>query len=96
MKTTHITRDLANENHGHHDTEKDIDNNRVDQAKPMDPWIKDMEVIIPSRRLINRQSQPLDLYPVERTHGVSDSCSHVSCEVDITSKPLTSQDTRYV
>lgn len=37
-----------NEHHAHHRTQEDDDNNRVDQAEPMNLRVKYMEVVIPS------------------------------------------------
>ena len=46
--SNHISGDSAPQNHGYHNAKEDNNNNRVDETKPMYPWIKNMEIIVPS------------------------------------------------
>ena len=48
----YIARYATVDDHGDHRTEENDDHNRVDQAKPMDARIEDMEIVIPSSSLL--------------------------------------------
>lgn len=51
FEATYITGDLADKDHGHHNTQENNDDDGVDQAKPVNPWVEDVEIVIPSSRL---------------------------------------------
>ena len=56
---TYISRYASVDNHGDHHAEENNDHKRVDQAEPMDAWVEDMEIVIPSSSLL-RFNQLLD------------------------------------
>ena len=45
---TDITRDGPEENHRDHDAQEDDDDDRVDEAEPVDARVEDVEVVVPS------------------------------------------------
>ena len=51
-ETTYISGYAAVDNHRDHHAEENNDHKRVDQAEPMDAWVEDMEIVIPSSSLL--------------------------------------------
>jgi hypothetical protein len=65
---TYVTGDLADKDHGHHNTQENHDYDGVDQAKPVDSWVENVQIGIPSsclevvstmhKRLSSTQTNP--------------------------------------
>lgn len=74
VDNTYISRNISPKNHADHDTQEGRDHERIDQTKPMDAWIENVQIVVPSRSLKSRyKHQCIRVIYIERTHGVSDS-----------------------
>jgi hypothetical protein len=51
LTNNYVSGDSTPQNHGYHDAKEDNDNNRIDEAEPMYPGIKNMEIVVPSSGL---------------------------------------------
>ena len=95
---TYISGYATVENHRDHHAEENNDHKRVDQAEPMDAWVEDMEIIIPSSSLL-RFNWLLDMEMAKGfTHGVEDSCVQdvIRTDCERLEHRLTFHITRYV
>jgi hypothetical protein len=51
ITNNYVSGDSTPQNHGYHDAKENNDDNRIDEAEPMYPGIKNMEIVVPSSGL---------------------------------------------
>jgi hypothetical protein len=51
LTNNYVSGDRAPQNHSYHDAKEDNNDDRIDEAEPMNPGVKNMEIVVPSSGL---------------------------------------------